>query len=210
METCGTSPIRYRPREDTVSTLWDLTKFYECFVHSKLIAAARKYQFPEALLRVSLNLYRAPRFLSLMKQAAPPLWPTRGIVAGCSAATTFVKVYMIEEMDRLTTMHPSIEWDAYLDDIQLTSTANSRVAVERLIPALEDLNVTIEDCWGCSVAVAKSATIATKQVMAEKVVRAMGPVAGTGTEVIARNLGIDYAAGKPRRAWLSRSTRKGR
>eukprot|EP00972_Heterocapsa_arctica_P023711 3493643-Heterocapsa_arctica.AAC.1 len=34
--------------------------------------------------------------------------PRRGIIAGCSAATTLVKVYTIMECDQVVQMHPEV------------------------------------------------------------------------------------------------------
>ena len=45
--------------------------------------------------------------------------PNRGIAPGCSFATTLVKVYCIQPFDEVVEKHPDVDFDIYIDDLQM-------------------------------------------------------------------------------------------
>eukprot|EP00959_Pyramimonas_sp_CCMP1952_P190905 3992454-Pyramimonas_sp.AAC.1 len=71
--------------------LWDMTKFYENFSHERLVAEARKFGFPTAITQLCVSAYRYGRFVSMASAVAGPFFARRGVVAGCSMATSLVR-----------------------------------------------------------------------------------------------------------------------
>eukprot|EP00959_Pyramimonas_sp_CCMP1952_P163148 3410388-Pyramimonas_sp.AAC.1 len=45
-------------------------------------------------------------------------WQSMGVIAGCSIATTFVRIYLVLDLDRPTPPR-SVTLDAYIDDCSL-------------------------------------------------------------------------------------------
>ena len=83
------------------TVLVDVAAFYESLDHAELMAAARRHHFPEALARAALDLYAgAARHVRNGVFLARPRWATRGVVAGCSLATTFVKTIFADPARR--------------------------------------------------------------------------------------------------------------
>ena len=71
--------------------MWDMVKFYESISHETMVKAALKQGFDISLLKASLCMYRAPRYLAMREAVGEGLFPTRGLIAGCSRATTLMK-----------------------------------------------------------------------------------------------------------------------
>ena len=76
--------------------LWDLTKMYERIGHHRLAAHALRLGFPKPLRRVASRAHRLPGHLSRNGMCALGAWPTRGVIAGCTVASTFAKVAVVE------------------------------------------------------------------------------------------------------------------
>eukprot|EP00972_Heterocapsa_arctica_P094341 13912807-Heterocapsa_arctica.AAC.1 len=50
---------------------------------------------------------------------ADPTHPLRGVVAGCGAAMTLVKLYYFRPFRDIMPRHPKIDLDDFIDDMQL-------------------------------------------------------------------------------------------
>ena len=73
--------------------LWDLANFCEHVDTDLLWERAKASGFPMIILAISLNQYRSQRFLGLGDLVFTCYFPSRGIAAGCTFATTWVQVY---------------------------------------------------------------------------------------------------------------------
>ena len=72
--------------------LVDVAAFYESLDRAALVQEARATGFPVSLLRAAFAFYSAARFIKFGPFSAGPSFASRGVVAGCSLATTLVKV----------------------------------------------------------------------------------------------------------------------
>ncbi len=72
----------------------DLASFYEGLDRGRLVAEAVAVGFPIQLVRAALGAYSMAHMVTLQGRFAQELYPTRGIIAGCSLATTLVKVLL--------------------------------------------------------------------------------------------------------------------
>ena len=95
-----------RTSEEVCATFIDVSAFYESLDHEVLLDEARATGFPVFLLRAALALYGAARYVRCGPFLAEPRFASRGVVAGCSLATTLVKVYLLRRLDIFTLRHP--------------------------------------------------------------------------------------------------------
>eukprot|EP00959_Pyramimonas_sp_CCMP1952_P248733 5199423-Pyramimonas_sp.AAC.1 len=58
------------------------------------------------------------RFINIAGYIDGPYRAIRGVVAGCSMATTFVRIYYIRSFSSVP-LYPSTSLDLYIDDIGL-------------------------------------------------------------------------------------------
>eukprot|EP00959_Pyramimonas_sp_CCMP1952_P174599 3648741-Pyramimonas_sp.AAC.1 len=58
-------------------------------------------RFPRCLIRLAVTAYRGPRFVSLSSLVDGPRYATLGVIAGCSIATTGVRIFVIPALDML-------------------------------------------------------------------------------------------------------------
>ena len=72
-----------------------------------LFGQVRNLVFDIRILRVALVHYGAPRYVALGGFVCGGLAATRGIIAGCNLATTWVKVCTIQECDMVVARFPA-------------------------------------------------------------------------------------------------------
>eukprot|EP00959_Pyramimonas_sp_CCMP1952_P111842 2339374-Pyramimonas_sp.AAC.1 len=109
------SELGVREGKAAASVLWDLFKFYEG-MHLPLVEArAKQLGFPSQITRVCMTAYRGARFLTLSTLSVGPYYSINGVVAGCSMATTFVRIYLIPVIDPLP-IPRDVFLDIYIDD----------------------------------------------------------------------------------------------
>eukprot|EP00959_Pyramimonas_sp_CCMP1952_P216693 4531803-Pyramimonas_sp.AAC.1 len=70
-------------------------KFDEAIDLVELDSLADFLDFPPQLYRISGAAYRGPRYLSMASQVNGPLCAESGVIAGCSIAASYVRVYVI-------------------------------------------------------------------------------------------------------------------
>ena len=99
--------------------LWDLIKFYETLDYERLVRMAEQTGFPMALLRICIAAYSSQRKLSMMGMASVALWAIRGVVAGCGAATSLVKLVCLVDLQDYVSSHIGVHLDVFVDDDQL-------------------------------------------------------------------------------------------
>jgi hypothetical protein len=140
----------FRAERDTAdgsaaaAVLVDMKSFYEHFDHNLLEERAESTGFFKKLTALALAAYRAPRYITSRGKLTAPLHPKRGVIAGCGFATTWVKVYCVDALDKFQRRHPKVKLDAYIDDLTLSTSAPTEQEVEEILHlAAEDLLHTI-------------------------------------------------------------------
>ena len=179
------------------SVLWDLVKFYEAIDHKLLWKLAREANFPMAVLRLNLMAYKLPRLVGLNGMLAPAQRPARGVVAGCGAATTLVKVLVLKAFDDYLAKHTEISLDSFVDDVQLSMCGKQEEEGPSLAVAALDLAEVLTIQLGATISEQKAAVVASNNQVAEVVRKALGPLSDKET-VIAKNLGVDFTSGRHR------------
>eukprot|EP00959_Pyramimonas_sp_CCMP1952_P292944 6126870-Pyramimonas_sp.AAC.1 len=73
-----------------------MAKFHEGICLSRLEYHGIKFNFPPAIFRLAMSSYQSARFVCLAVYVSGPFYAMKGAIAGCSFATSLVKVYTIE------------------------------------------------------------------------------------------------------------------
>ncbi len=123
---------------ESASVLWDLLKCFEHGRHTLLAEEVHAVEFPVAVARMSVEMYKSERRLVIDDAVSEPIMPTRGFMAGCSRALALIKVVMIRRMDAYVARHPRVNLDLYVDDVEMQAIGTIRV-VETLSAAVLDL-----------------------------------------------------------------------
>ena len=198
--------------EVSVSVLWDAKHFYDFFKHSCLIGSAVQNaagQNIRRILRFCLTAYRTPRFVSIAGQISKCIRPSRSIVAGCTFADIWVRIYTMPGLDRLTARHREADIDMYYDDLGLSVRLPRFKAVDAIEALALDARDWLEGELGASISVAKSLLVASCPVVRDQVLRRLGKLAGVASS-FAKRLGVDFCAGGRRRGHRTKTTRKKR
>jgi hypothetical protein len=186
--------------------LWDLVKFYESLCRHRLFIEAEAMNFPMAIIRLNIAGNTFPRFVALGGMVVNPTIPLRGVVAGCGAATTLVKLYYFRPFRDFTIRHPVADMDAFIDDVQLAGQGKPDKLVADMVEAAIDLRSVIEEVLGSEISVPKVALVSSNAEVSKRIRSALRDKAGLEVHTF-KNLGIDCSAGRARPRDASKSTR---
>mgnify|MGYP000255575817 FL=1 len=131
-----------------------------------------------AILRFNLAGYAFPRFVTLGGMVADPTTPLRGVVAGCGAATTLVKLYYFRPFKEFMPRHPSIDMDAFIGDMQVAGQGKAETLVTNMIEAALDLSQVIEQTLGSQISLPKAALVSSSTEVSKRVRSALKDKAG--------------------------------
>ena len=188
-----------------ISALLDLHKAYEHVPHEWLVKQAVKYSFNWKLVRFLIMLYSMLRMVLAGGVATGSVRATRTIVAGCSFATTLLRLALISTLDRAATAWPSVMFVVVVDDIQLQALGTNATLVANLVKsAVQMTKRGLTDECGLVVSEPKFQVLANCPLGQAAVARTRGLREGLRRHT--RNLGVDYSCGK-RGARTVRATR---
>ncbi len=121
----------------------DLASFFETVDREILMEEAAALGFPMPILRGALSMYSAARMITLQGRVARELYPTVGVVAGCSLAMALTKLLYVRVLDRVTAEMPSgVKLDAHVDDspfrlsVRLSASSATSFRPARFSPTL--------------------------------------------------------------------------
>ena len=114
---CRAGAARARGKQ-AAAFIGDLKKAYELVRHPLLAREAAAVDFCLQLLRVILAVYGGPRRLVVDGAVTRVFRTVRGIIAGCTFATTLLKVFMVRAFDYYT-QHSAVPVYVYIDDVSL-------------------------------------------------------------------------------------------
>ena len=86
----------------SATIFWDLRKYYEHIDLRFLWEKCKQHNFPLCIARLAIQAYSCARFLTLGGVVDGPHWVCRGIVAGCTFATSLIRVFAMD----LSTPYP--------------------------------------------------------------------------------------------------------
>ena len=77
---------------------------------------------------------------------ADPVVPQRGVIAGCFAATSWIRVGMILPLDSLVIRCPVVDFDLFIDDLVMATVGRTIEVLDRLVAASKAAEKTIRRC----------------------------------------------------------------
>ncbi len=180
------------------TVLEDMEAFYETVDRELLLHEARVLGFPTCLVRASLATYAAPRMITHGRYASREVHPRRGIVAGCSFATTLVKVFYLRRLDALSREIPaSVRIDAYIDDLALTAEGSKASVAADIVAAHGAMIRVLTRELHCGIARDKTAVVASHPDVGRRIAAELGQKDALAGSAV--NLGTDVTAGGRRR-----------
>ncbi len=184
----------------------DLQSFFENVDRDRLLAEAAALGFPTPIVRAALAAYSSARMLSMGGRMCREMYPTIGVVAGCSLAMVLTKIYCLRALeDFVSKAPPGVKLDTYVDDFTLSMVGKPQAVAEDMADAHSLLKDVVAGTLKCCFAPGKTAIAATTRQLAAVLARKIG-VSG-GVAGIASLLGIDNAAAAPRAALRASSKR---
>ncbi len=184
----------------------DLHAFFENIDRDRLLAEAVALGFPLPILRAALAAYSSARMLSMSGRMCREMYPTTGVVAGCSLAMVLTKLYCVRALDGyVQSAPPGTKLDTFVDDFTVSTVGQPQEVLGKLIEAHARLREVVEGLLHCSFAAGKTAITATTRKLAAGLARGIG-VAG-GVAAVATLLGVDNTAAA-RRVKLGPSSKK--
>ena len=180
-----------------VCLLWDILKCYELIRHQDLVTAARRHNYPIAILRLTITSYMAPRRITMAGVVSRPIFPTRGIIAGVTTATSELRLLLMDIAQFHKSHHPNVNLNIVIDDLSLdTTNVSGRGAIEDITEAANDILHGLE-CLSLPVAKEKSAVLSNCRQVAHAVRCQLRDLGGPPLGCV-RSLGIDFWAGGKR------------
>ncbi|CAK0859320.1 unnamed protein product, partial [Prorocentrum cordatum] len=121
------------------------------------------------------------RFVYLAGYVSGPFYAVKGVMAGCSFATSFVRVYTIEAFTNL--VYPSnVSFDQHIDDSAVSAVGSVSEVPHGLKSASAQLFQAITHDCGCKTAVDKAALVSSSHAVTRAMRSFLGPYAGTETD----------------------------
>ncbi len=183
----------------------DLAAFFETIDRNTLMREAEVLGYPIPLLRGALGAYSAARLLTLQGRVGRELYPTVGVIAGCSLAMSLTKLFYLRALDTFVSrLPPTVTLDIHVDDVTLSAIGPPVNVAAELTTARDALARVMSDL-GCTFAEGKTAVTATSRQLTNLITRRNG--ISDETSAIPCLLGVDNVAGA-RRARLKTSSKR--
>jgi len=158
-----------RKGDYSATVLWDMFKYYELIDLEALELRAQRHNFPLGVLNICLAACRSARYMCLSGIISGPLRATHGVIAGCSMATTLIRVYALDAFDtvprsmslRSTELDDSefSSFDAYIDDTSLLAIGYRLFVLWSIVNMASLLLAGIRQLLGSKVAIDKVAFV---------------------------------------------------
>ncbi len=175
----------------------DLASFFETVDREVLMREARELNYPLPILRAALATYSAARMLTMQGRVAREVYPTVGVIAGCSLAMSLTKLLYLRTLDAVVArLPPRVVLDVHVDDLTLSAVGPPHQVITDLTAARVVLADAMGDL-GCSLAADKTAVTATSRRLASALAKSIGVEADTRSTPCL--LGVDNTAGAARR-----------
>ncbi len=183
----------------TAAYLSDLAKFYEHIPHALVLEKSAELGFPLTIALLAINQYGGNRRVSVDKCWSQSVCTVHGVVAGCSLATTLVKIVLIQVMDVIRARYPRLVLFVYLDDITLLWRGFRVAQLRSFVDAIADLVRMLEVDVHAKVSRDKTVVVASCRSFLEYLVASLSPLGFSGQHEV-RQLGVDLSLERTARA----------
>ncbi|CAE7770113.1 unnamed protein product [Symbiodinium sp. CCMP2592] len=196
-----------RSKSHLITLFLDMETFYDRCVFDDVIRSGLSLAYPPLVLHQALLTYMGPRFVQSEGALCPPIWPGRGVLAGCPAAPSVSKFVIHPVAEKLASKKSACNLDIWIDDLSLDSVNKSplQVASDSLF-LFRALRRDLE-ARGAQISISKTCFVASSTEAAKamsKILDANDPQVKSMT----RDLGVTSAGGRRRILGLAEQRRK--
>ena len=147
--------------------LIDPEKAFERVPYRHLIAAATEWNYPLALLRMAISIYKAPRRVGIGGVFGEGLRAKRGITAGSAFATRELKLLLLKIYDKASYLYPSVKLSLYVDDGTVEGMGPESAVTETVVGATNFICEGMAEV-GLSVSRTKNVVIASSKSLGKR------------------------------------------
>ena len=196
-----------RSKRHLITLFLDCETFYDRCLFNDVISSGISLAYPPVILHQAMLTYMGPRVVQSEGALCPPIWPGRGVLAGCPAAPSVTKLVIHPVAAKLAAKKSASNLDIWIDDLTLDSVSNSPLQVAsdslKLFRGLkQDL-----DSKGAQISISKTCFVASSTEAA----KALGKLLDESdpqVKTMNRDLGITSAGGRRRVLGLAEHRRK--
>ncbi len=111
----------------------DLQAFFEHIDRDLLLAEAAALGFPIPIVRAALAAYSSARMLAMGGRMSREMYPTIGVIAGCSLAMVLTKIYCVRALDDFVKKAPpGVKLDTFVDDFTISMVGKPQVVADSI------------------------------------------------------------------------------
>eukprot|EP00959_Pyramimonas_sp_CCMP1952_P014419 305588-Pyramimonas_sp.AAC.1 len=104
----------------SANLLWDFVKYYETLPLGQLQQRCHQHDFPLAASRVAIAVYASARHVCLQAMISEAVFARFGVVAGCSMATTMIRINSMGPLDKIAGS-PHVDFKMYIDNSSIAA-----------------------------------------------------------------------------------------
>ena len=186
-----------RSRHHLITLFLDLETFYDRCVFGDVVRSGLSLGYPPLILHQAILTYMGPRYIQSEGSLCPPIWPGRGVLAGCPAAPSVTKLVIHPIAAGLASKKTLCNIDIWIDDLSLDCVHKSPVQVAsdcvKLYRGLHQHLVAA----GAQVSISKTCFVASSAEAGKAISKLLGP-SDPQVKPMNRDLGITSAGGRRR------------
>ena len=114
-----------RAKHHLVTLFLDMETFYDRCLFDDIVRSGFWLDYPPVILHQAMLTYLGPRFVQSEGAVCPPIWPSRGVLAGCPAAPSVSKLVVHPMAERIAAKKSVCNLDVWIDDLSLDSVSKS-------------------------------------------------------------------------------------
>ena len=196
-----------REAHHLITVFLDMETFYDRCLFNDIIRSGFRLGYPALILHQALLSYLGPRFVQSEGALCPPIFPSRGVLAGCPAAPSISKLVVHPIAERLHGKSSVTNLDIWIDDLSLDSVSKSakQVAADCL-KLFRGLRTDLE-ARGAKVSLEKTAFVASS-AKAAKALQAIRVDSDPQIRTVARDLGVTSMGARRRVLGLAEHRRR--
>ena len=156
--------------------MWDISKCYENISFEVLVDRALRVGYPPSLLRLTVGLYRMPRYLTDGALIIGPVCPRwRAVVAGCGTAPYELKALLVADLCRFEERWPEGHLLVHVDDLAFGAAARGLPDLCGTLAGMANDLAAVCQELRLPLAPGKACTVATTPRALRGIVKALGP-----------------------------------
>jgi hypothetical protein len=175
---------------------WDMTKFFDSILISKLIPLALQAGFPPRILYLAMQVHQGYRRFKEGNAVGPIMRPVgKSILAGCKTSVGLTRTLLYQTLERLHRDYKPVTLSTWVDDIAHTVHGPAQIIGAKLVDSAISLAESLT-ALGCTIST-KTKVVCSTASLTDSVVQqlALRGLVLQGSEH-ARDLGVDTTQGK--------------